>query len=102
ARLLLAITLQPQEGRTQMPAGRERLREGAVEVDADQEARVLRYYLRGGGPGSTCARRPSWSSTKRLSAARIGVMSAMLAPKTDAPAAAPTTRPSARTDTADS
>ena len=32
-----------------MPAAREHRREGAVEVDADQEARVLRHHLRGGG-----------------------------------------------------
>src|ERR1051326_8103366 len=38
ARLLLAVTLKPQERRTQVPAAHERRRKGAVEVDSDQEA----------------------------------------------------------------
>src|ERR671939_1359907 len=55
ARLLLAITLQPQEGRTQVPAACERRREDAVDVDADQEAGVLRHHLRGGSPAHRVA-----------------------------------------------
>src|SRR5919201_833627 len=55
ARLLLAITLQPQKGRAQVPAAHERRREDAVEVGADSEAGVLRHRLRGGGPAHRVA-----------------------------------------------
>src|SRR5919204_1800255 len=55
ARLLLAITLQPQKGRTQVPAARERRREEAVQVDADSEAGLLRHCLRGGCPAHRVA-----------------------------------------------
>src|SRR5207248_7036202 len=44
AHLLLTITLEPEEWHTQVPAARERLREGAVEVPADQEPGSLRNY----------------------------------------------------------